>query len=78
MKKQRKKSTVLEGNLSIDQILTMIDFEDEEVEHAARTLPKLFLEAARYRIRVLRKRQGIDSRVNFGCVQLLFHVLSLA
>ena len=35
MKKQRKKSTVLEGNLSIDQILTMIDFEDEEVEHAA-------------------------------------------
>ena len=64
MKKQRNKSTILEGNLSIDQILELIDFEDEEVEHAARTLPKLFLEAARYRIRVLRKRQDMEQKLD--------------
>lgn len=56
-----EKKSVLTGELTIDQILAAIDFEDDEVEEAARTLPKLFLEAARYRVRVMRKRAQADS-----------------
>ncbi len=63
-KKSEKKPSVLTGDLSVDQILDQVDFEDEEVEHAARTLPKCFLEAARYRIRVLRKRQGLEQKLD--------------
>ncbi len=59
-KKVDKKQSILVGTLSINQILDQIDFEDEEVEHAARTLPKLFLETARYRVRVLRNRQSME------------------
>ena len=78
MKKQRNKSTILEGNLSIDQILELIDFEDEEVEHAARTLPKLFLEAARYRIRVLRKRQDMEQKLDAAKVDAAIYTLTFA
>jgi len=63
-KKSGKKPSVLTGDLSVDQILDQVDFEDEEVEHAARTLPKCFLEAARYRIRILRKRQGLEQKLD--------------
>ena len=63
-RKKDDKSNVLTGDLTIDEILEEIDFEDEEVEHAARTLPKCFLEAARYRIRILRKRQGLEQTLD--------------
>jgi hypothetical protein len=63
-KKSSKKSSVLVGDLSIDQILDQVDFEDEEVEHAARTLPKCFFEAARYRVRILRKRQMLEQKLD--------------
>ncbi len=59
-KKNQDKQSILVGEMSINQILDQIDFEDEEVEHAARTLPKLFLETARYRVRVLRNRQAAE------------------
>ena len=59
-KKTVDKQSILVGTLSINQILDQIDFEDEGVEHAARTLPKLFLETARYRVRVLRNRQAAE------------------
>ena len=59
-KKVDKQQSILVGTMSINQILDHIDFEDEEVEHAARTLPKLFLETARYRVRVLRNRQAAE------------------
>jgi len=57
MKKDKSKSSFLVGDLTVEQILESIDFDDEAVEHAARTLPKLFLEAAQYRVRTLRRRQ---------------------
>ncbi len=68
--KKKDKSNVLTGDLTIDQILEEIDFEDEEVEHAARTLPKCFLEAARYRIRILRKRQGLEKNLDASRVDI--------
>ena len=64
MKKKTVEGSVLTGDLTIDEILEEIDFEDEEVEHAARTLPKCFLEAARYRIRILRKRQELEQTLD--------------
>ncbi len=63
-----KQQNILVGTLSINQILDQIDFEDEEVEHAARTLPKLFLETARYRVRVLRNRQSMEQEYDMARV----------
>ncbi len=54
--KQPKKKSVLTGDMTISQILNHVDFADEEVEDAARTLPKCLLEAVKYRVRVMRKR----------------------
>lgn len=61
-KKQPKKKSILDGEVSIEQLLEHIDFIDEEVELAARGLPKLFMEGARYRVRVLRKRQAAEQK----------------
>ncbi len=67
--KQPKIKSVLMGDMTIGQILSHVNFEDEEVEDAARTLPKCLLEAVRYRVRIMRRRmekgQSLDvTRVN--------------
>ncbi len=67
--KQPNKNSVLMGDMTISQIISHINFEDEEVEYAARTLPKCLLEAVRYRVRIMRRRmekgQTLDvTRVN--------------
>lgn len=53
--KPRKRS-ILVGDLEIDEILEELDFRTEAVEDAARTLPKLWVEAAKYRVRIMRQR----------------------
>jgi len=77
-KKQRKKKSILDGEISIDQLLEHIDFADEEVEHAARSLPNLFKAIAKYRVRVLRRRQAAEQKRDIAKVDAAIECRRLA
>lgn len=57
-KTEQKGFNPLIGSLTIEEIMQKLDFLEEEVEHAARGLPTLWLEAAQHRVRIMRLKQN--------------------
>ncbi len=57
-KVEKKAFNPLIGSLTLEEVMNNLDFMEEEVEHAARTLPKLWLEAAQHRVRIMRVKQN--------------------
>ncbi len=69
MKSTRSKlSSILHGDLTMEQLLDELDFSEEEVEHAARTLPKVWLEAAKHRVKAMQMRMAASGAVDVAKV----------
>jgi len=55
-------SAIIEGPVNLRYVLDSLDFSDEDVVEAAKKQPKLFLEAARFRVRKMRERVGAEAK----------------
>ena len=76
--KKEKKESIFVGELSVQQVIDAVTFEDEEVEHAARTLPKLMLEAVKLRVRAMRRRMQNGQQLDVARVEAAHAVRAAA
>lgn len=55
-------SSIISGPVNLRYLLDSLDFSDEDVVEAAKKQAKLFLEAARFRVRKMRERIGAEAK----------------
>lgn len=66
MGRQASINRILRKKVNIFRLLKQLDFSDEEVVYASKSQPKLFVEAIRFRVQMMRDRTEIESQLSLA------------